>query len=158
LDISVQAYIASCADARQADEIEGTLLTFDGIKQRLKLQNVSDVVGPVFPEEAPDTTNRAPKRASPETSGGAGSKRKVAHNTDPHQTLALTSYAEWDKARRFSDLLPKVGRVSVCGLFHCRQTCNSGCDNVHDKLSPTKVMEVERWINESKAKTSKGAT
>jgi hypothetical protein len=33
LDISVQAYIASCADAGQADEIEGTLLNFDdGIK------------------------------------------------------------------------------------------------------------------------------
>jgi hypothetical protein len=32
LDISVQAYTASCAGTGQTDEIEGALLTFDGIK------------------------------------------------------------------------------------------------------------------------------
>jgi hypothetical protein len=153
LDIRVQEYISSCADSSKVDEIESSLLSFDGLRQNLRLQNVSALVGPVFPDAKP---NQGTKRGREDPTGAAPvTKRKVAPNHKPHPSLALTSYSEWDKVRRFTDLLPRVDGISVCGLFHCRQVCNSGCEKVHGKLTESTISETEKWIADSKAKTAK---
>jgi hypothetical protein len=89
LDIRVQEYISSCADSSKVDEIESSLLSFDGLRQNLRLQNVSALVGPVFPDAKP---NQGTKRGREDPTGAAPvTKRKVAPNNKPHPSLALTS-------------------------------------------------------------------
>jgi hypothetical protein len=154
LDIRVQEYIASCADAATVDEIESSFLDFTSIQQHLRLQIVSELVGPVFlgREQVPVTSS---KRAGGDLAAPAP-KRKVVKNTNPVPSLVLASFPEWDKVRRFTDLIPKVNGTSICGLFHCRLICNSGCEKSHAPLSAATIAATEAWIAESKAKTSAG--
>jgi hypothetical protein len=95
LDIRVQEYTSSCANADKAEAIESSLLNLETRKQNLRLQNVSDLAGAVFPEA---TTSATGGRKRPAERGVAeGVKSKPAPNHNPHRSLALTSYAEWDK-------------------------------------------------------------
>jgi hypothetical protein len=57
LDIRVQEYISWCANSSDVDEIESSLLNFGSLKRNLRLQNISDLVGPVFPK--PQGTRKA---------------------------------------------------------------------------------------------------
>ena len=151
LDIRVQEYIATCADAANEDEIESSLLNFGTLRQNLRLQNISDLVGPVFPE-----TKSPQAKRNIEDAGSPATKIRVMTNANPHPSLALASYAEWEKVRRFTQFIPKVGSVEVCGRFHCRQVCSSKYEQIHGRLQPSTVAETEVWISESKAKTAKG--
>jgi hypothetical protein len=154
LDIRVQEYISSCSDSVDVDEIESSLLNFGSLRMHLRLQNISDLVGPVFPETQ-DTPKGAGTKRSPDDRGNPLAKSRLITNGNPHPSLALTSFSDWDKVRRFASLIPKVGSVEICGRFHCRQTCSSQCDKVHGRLQPAMVAATEAWISESKAKTAK---
>lgn len=150
LDIRVQEYISSCSDSADVEGIEFSLLNFGSLRMNLRLQNISDLVGPVFPEPQAN-----PKRHREDGSSSPPVKSRSITNGHPHPTLALTSYADWDKVRRFASLIPKVGSVEVCGRFHCRQICNSQCEKLHGRLQPAVIAATEAWISESKAKTAK---
>jgi hypothetical protein len=154
LDIRVQEYSLSCADADKAEAIESSLLNLETIKQNLRLQNVSDLAGAVFPEATTPATGGGKRSAERGVAEGVKSKRASNHN--PHQSLALTSYAEWDKVRRFTYEIPKVRCVNVCGRYHCRQICNTRCKNVHEWLSAEVLVATEAWVVESKSKTARG--
>lgn len=154
LDIRVQEYISSCSDAVDVDEIESSLLNFGPLRMNLRLQNISDLVGPVFPAPQGPPKGAASKRAH-DDDATSSTKSRVLTNGNPHPSLALTSFPEWDKVRRFGSLIPKVGSVEVCGRFHCRQVCSSQCDKLHGRLQPAVVAATEAWIADSKAKTAK---
>jgi hypothetical protein len=62
-----------------------------------------------------------------ERGASEGTKSKPAPNQNPHESLALTSYAEWDKVLRFTHVIPNAGGVDVYGRYHCRQICNTRC-------------------------------
>jgi hypothetical protein len=74
--------------------------------------------GAVFPETTPPTTGGRKRPA--ERGASEGTKSKPAPNQNPHQSLALTSNAKWDKVRRSIYVIPKAGGVDVCGQYHCR--------------------------------------
>jgi hypothetical protein len=96
LDIRVQEYISSCADSSDVDEIQSSLLNFGSLKRNLRLQNISDLVGPVFPE--PQGTPQSPGAKRSNADGGSPSvKSRVMTNGNPHPSLALTSFSEWEK-------------------------------------------------------------
>jgi hypothetical protein len=152
IDIRVQEYISSCADAANVDAIESSLLGFDALQQHLRLQNTSDLVGPVFP--AGNRSTAVNKRGSGDPSIPSAPKRKSVQNPSLHSGLALSSFAEWDLVRRFTDLMPKENGVSICGLYHCRGICNDGCDKVHGRLGLAAIAAVAKWVKESKAKTA----
>jgi hypothetical protein len=154
LDIRVQEYISSCADADKAEAIESSLLNLEMIKQNLRLQNVSDLVGAVFPEATTAATGGGKRPA--ERGVAEGVKSKPAPNHNLHQSLALTSYAEWDKVQRFTYEIPKVRCVDVCRRYHCHQICNTRCKNVHRRLSAEVLAATEAWVVESKSKTARG--
>jgi hypothetical protein len=92
LYIRVQEYISSCADAAKAKAIKSSLLNLETIKQNLRLQNVSDLAGAVFPETTPPTTGGGNTPA--EHCASEGTKSKPAPNQNPHQSLTLTAYTE----------------------------------------------------------------
>jgi hypothetical protein len=155
LNIQVQEYISSCADSAKAEAIKSSLLNLEMIKQNLRLQNVSNLAWAVFPETTPPTTGGGKRPAK----GGAseGTTSKPAPNQNPHQSLALTSYAEWDKVGKlFTYIIPKAGNVDVCRRYHCRQICNTRCKNVHGRLSSEALAATEAWVLESKSKTARG--
>lgn len=157
LDIRIQEYIASCSDATTVDEIESSLVLFESLQQALRVQNVSELVGPVFP----DATGPVGKRKADDSVGKASSPPKSGRsetNKNPHPSLALKTFSEWDKVRRFTDIVPKSDGVDICARFHCRQVCNSSCEHNHSHLSPLLVKEMETWVKESKAKTAAAAS
>jgi hypothetical protein len=153
LDIRVQEYISSCADSATVDEIESSLLNFGPLQLNLRLQNISDLVGPVFPE-AHTTPKSAGAKRNPNDGAPSTAKIRTITNGHPHPSLALTSFSEWEKVRRFTSLIPKVGSIEVCGLFHCRQACSSKCEKIHGRLQPAMVSATEAWIADSKSKTA----
>jgi hypothetical protein len=153
LDIRVQEYIASCADSSDVDEIDSSLLNFGSLRRNLRLQNISDLVGPVFPESQGTPKSPGTKRSNDDR-GSPSVKSRVITNGNPHPSLALTSFSDWVKVRKFTGLVLKVGSVEVWGRFHCRQTCNSKCEKVHGRLQPAMVAATEAWIAKSKAKTA----
>ena len=154
LDIRVQGYISSCAYAATVDQLESSMINFEIIKQNLRLQNISDLAGTVFPEAPVPKAGR--KRNSDFEPAGPSDKSKPVTNSNPHPSLALTSYQDWDKVRGCTHLIPKVDGVDICGRFHCRQACNTRCTNVHGRLSPASVKATETWIRESKARHARG--
>jgi hypothetical protein len=96
LNIRVQEYISSWADSSDVDEIESSLLSFGLLKRNLRLQNISDLVGPVFPE--PQGTPKSPGAKRSNNDGGSPSvKSRVITKGNPHPSLALTSSSEWEK-------------------------------------------------------------
>jgi hypothetical protein len=82
LDIQVQEYILSCANADKAEAIESSLLNLETIKQNLGLQNVSDLAGAVFPEAT--TMAMGGGKRSAECGVTEGVKSKPAPNHNPH--------------------------------------------------------------------------
>jgi hypothetical protein len=148
LDIQVQEDIASCTNSSDANEIEASLLNFGWLRRNLCLQNISDLSGPVFPE-----SQGTPKSPGAKSSHGNGesplAKIPVITNRNPHPSLALTSYSDWEKVRWFTSLIPKVGSVKVCGRFHCHQACSSKCEKLHRRLQPAMVAATEAWVAES---------
>jgi hypothetical protein len=157
VDIRVQEFISSCADAVDVDAIETSLLDFETLKQQLRLQNSSGLESPVFPDSA-DISGPAKKRGSDDLGGSDGqpAKAKTTPNRNPHPSLALGTYAEWDKVRKYTSCVPKVAGVDVCTRFHCRKVCNRRCEHVHGRLAPSVVTEMEAWVIESKAKHARG--
>jgi hypothetical protein len=154
LDIQVQEYFSSWVDADKAEAIESSLLNLETIKQNLRLQNVSDLAGAVFPEATTPATGGGKRPA--ERGVAEGVKSKPAPNHNPHQSLALTSYAKYDKVPRFTYEIPKVSCVDVWGRYHCRQICNTRCKNVHGRLSAEVLAATGAWVVESKSKTARG--
>ena len=154
LDIRVQAYISSCVDAVSVDAIESSFLNFADLKQKLRMQNISDLMGPVFSESQPGNGKRAATN-----DGGAPAAKRVQQqeNRQAYPSIALRSYMEWNKVRPFVQHMPMVEGVPVCGRYYCRQVCNSHCDLVHARLSPSTVSAVERWIAESKANAARAS-
>jgi hypothetical protein len=145
LDIRVQEYISPCADSSDVDEIESSLVNFGSLKRNLRLQNISDLVGPVFPE--PQGIPKSPGAKRSNDDGGSPSvKSRVITNGNPHPSLALTSFSEWEKVGRFTHLVPRAGSIKVYGRFHCRQACSSKCDKVHGRLQPAMVAATQAWI------------
>jgi hypothetical protein len=142
LDMRVQECISLCANSSDADEIESSLLNFGSLKRNLRLQNISDLVGPVFPE--PQGTPKSPgAKRSNDDQGSPSLKSRVITNGNPHPSLALTSFSEWEKVPRSTHLVPRVGSIEVCGGLHCRQACSSKCDKVHGRLQPAMVAAME---------------
>jgi hypothetical protein len=128
LDIRVQEYISSCADAAKAEAIESSLLNLDTIKQNLRLQNVSDLAGAVFPETTLPTTGGGKRPA--ERGASEGTKSKPAPNQNPHQSLVLTSYAgvgQGPKVRLRNTQGGRCGRLRTIplppDLQHMLQEC-----------------------------------
>jgi hypothetical protein len=78
LDIRVQEYISSCADPDKAEATKSLLLNLETIKQNLRLQNVSNLAGAVFPETTPPTTGGGRRPA--ERGASEGIKSKPAPN------------------------------------------------------------------------------
>jgi hypothetical protein len=134
--------------------MKSSLLNLETIKQNLRLQNVSNLAGAVFLEATTPATRGGKRPAGRGVAEGVKSKPPPNHN--PHQSLALTSYAKCDKVRRFTYEIPKVRCVDVCGRYHCRQICNTRCKNVHGWLSPEVLAATEAWVVESKSKTARG--
>jgi hypothetical protein len=144
----VQEFITSCTDAVNVDAIEVSLLDFEALKIKLRLQNTSSLAGPVFPDTNAGGRAGGTKRASHKVEGGAEqqAKAKSVTNRNPHPSLSLDTFAKWD------DSVPKVGGVFVCAHLHCRQSCNSRCEHTHGRLFPSVVGEMEAWISEARAK------
>jgi hypothetical protein len=153
IDIRVQKFITSCVDAN-VDAIKVTLLDFKVLKIQLRLQNTSSLAGPVFLDTNAGVPTGATKRASHDAEGGAEQQAKAKSVTyrNPHPSLSRDTFAKWDKVRKFTDSVPKVGGVFACARFHCRQSCNSGCEHIHGRLSPSAVGEMEAWLVEARAK------
>jgi hypothetical protein len=156
VDIRVQAYICSCAYVETADAVEQGLINFEPIKTNLRLQNSSDLAGTVFPSmENGERTGT--KRVSEGDDATDKSKLGPLTNVNPHPTLALITYTEWDKVRKSTESLPKVDGVVVCARFHCRQCCYNACPHVHGRLSKGTLKLMEKWIAESKLAHAKEA-
>jgi hypothetical protein len=81
------------------------MLNLETIKQNLRLQKATT--------PATGSGKRPAERGVAE-----GVKSKPAPNHNPRQSLALTSYSEWDMVRRFTYETPKVRCVDVCGRCH----------------------------------------
>jgi hypothetical protein len=110
LDIRVQEFISLCSDSANVEGIESSLLNFGSLRMNLCLQNISNLVGPVFTEPQGTPKSASPKRThkdgdSPSVKSGA------ITNGHPHPTLAFTSNSDWDKVQQFASLIPKVGSV-----------------------------------------------
>jgi hypothetical protein len=155
VDIRVQEYISSCAYADEAEAIESSLINFETIKTSLRLQNSSDLAGPIFPG-SPAAPVSGEKRTAADDISPDNSKTRPVANISPHPSLALLTFPEWDKVRKSTDSLPKANGKTVCARFHCRQACFTGCTNVHGKLGKGAIKLMEKWIAESKAAHSKG--
>jgi hypothetical protein len=154
LDIRIQEYITSCSDAATVDEIESSLILFEGLKQSLRVQNASELVGPVFPDAQQAGVGKRKAQDSMGKSAAPAKSGRSETNKAPHPSLALKTFSEWDKVRRFTDCVPKLEGINVCARFHCRQVCNSNCEHAHAHLSPPLVKEMEKWVKESKAKSA----
>jgi hypothetical protein len=149
-----QPSTSACTDAADVDAIEVSLLDFEALKIELRLQNTSSLAGPVFPDTSAGAPPGGTKRASQDVEGSAKqqAKAKSLANRNPHPSLSLDTFAKWDKVRKFTDSVPKVGGVFVCARFHCRQSCNSRYEHIHGRLSPSVIGEVEAWIAEARSK------
>jgi hypothetical protein len=82
LDTRVQEYASSCANADKAEAIESSLLNLETRKQNLRLQNVSNLAGAVFPEATTPATGIGKRPAERGVAEGVKSK--------PAQTITLT--------------------------------------------------------------------
>jgi hypothetical protein len=126
--------------------------------RRLKFNSASRTraawPAPVFPDANAGVPTGGTKRASHDVEGGAEqqAKAKSITNQNPHPSLSFDTFAKWDKVRKFTDSVPKVGGVFVCARFQCRQSCNPRCEHIHGRLSPSVVGEMEAWIAEAQAK------
>jgi hypothetical protein len=139
------------------DEIESSLIPFESLQQALRVQNVSELVGPVFPESpVPGGKQKAEESVGKAAASSAKAGRSET-NKNPHPSLALKMFSEWDKVRKFTDTVPKLDRVDICVRFHCRQVCNSNSEHAHSILSPLLVKEMEKWVRESKVQTAAAA-
>jgi hypothetical protein len=156
VDIRSQAYISSCAYAQDADAIEASLINFGPMQTNLRLQNVSDLAGTIFPEPTPEPGDTG-KREAVNDDSPVRTKSRPVQNMNPHPSLALLTYAEWDLVRLQVGNLPKIDGEDVCARFHCRQACYHDCRNCHGRLSPTMVKQMEKWIASARLATAKAA-
>jgi hypothetical protein len=156
-DIRVQEYITSCSDAGTVNEIESSLLLLESLQQSLRIQNISELVGPVFPD-ASATVGKRKADDSVRTTASPQKAGKSETNKAPHPSLALKTFGEWDKVRKFTAGVPKLDGMDICARFHCRQVCNSSCEHSHAQLSTSLVKDMETWVKDSKAKTAAAAS
>jgi hypothetical protein len=82
----------------KVNEIESALLNFTSLKQALRLQNASSLVGLVFPG-LPAAKVAGSKKCDTNNSDQTKTpvKSKAAPNLNPHPSLAVMAYANWDK-------------------------------------------------------------